>query len=54
MNAVRKIDHHKELISNVRVALALALLARIPSREVKLKVSIEFHIRCGIKPPALP
>ena len=39
MNAVRKIDHHKELISNVRVAFALALLARIPSREViKLKV----------------
>lgn len=35
MNAVRKIDHHKELISNVRVALALALFARIPSREVK-------------------
>lgn len=43
MNAIRKIDHHKELISNVRVALALALFARIPSREVK----IEFHISCG-------
>lgn len=51
MDAVRKIDHHKELISNVRVALALALLARIPSREVKLQVSISFHISCGIKPP---
>jgi len=38
MNAVRKIDHHKELISNGRLALALALLARIPSRLKK-----QFH-----------
>lgn len=50
MNAVRKIDHHKELISNVRVALALALLARIPSREVKLKVYKEFQPSCGFFP----
>lgn len=51
MNAVRQIDHHKELISNVRVALALALLARIPSREVKLKVSFKYNSICGRKPP---
>jgi len=34
------------------LAPSLALLARIPSREVKLKVEIEFHIRCGaLLPP---